>query len=70
MNFETLDFFTMWLAFIYGAVLFFVLELPFLKKLEATHSDYFLILRQHRPIALFCLWFGGLWILQDVLTKV
>lgn len=70
MNFETLDFITMWLAFIYGAVLFFVLEVPFLKKLENTHAQYFLILRQHRPIALFCLWFGGLWILQDVLTKV
>ncbi len=70
MNFETLDFITMWLAFIYGAVLFFVLEVPFLKKLENTHAQYFLILRRHQPIALFCLWFGGLWILQTLLLKV
>ncbi|MBY0385428.1 hypothetical protein K2X05_09740 [bacterium] len=50
--------------------MFFVLEIPFLKKIEETHGEYFLILRRHQPIALFCLWFGGLWIVQELLLKV
>ncbi len=70
MNFEWLDQMTMWVAFSYGALLFFVLETPLFKKLEHLRPESFLILRRHQPIALFCLWFGGLWILQTLLLKV
>lgn len=70
MNFETLDQITMWMAFIYGMVLFFVLEFPPLKKVETKAPQMFLILRQHQPIALVCFWVGGLWILQEIWIKV
>ena len=64
MNFETLDLLTMWMAFIDGATMFCVLELPFVKKVEQKAPELFLILRRHQPIAFFCLWVGGLCILQ------
>jgi hypothetical protein len=69
MTLQNLDFLTMWLAFSYGALLFFVLEVPWMKKIEKVYPESFLILRHHQPIALFCLWFGGLWILQDLFLK-
>ncbi len=70
MTIELLDHLTMWLAFSYGAVLFFVLEIPLMKKVEHQKPEYFLILRRHQPIALFCLWFGGLWIAQDIFLRL
>jgi hypothetical protein len=70
MTLQNLDFLTMWLAFSYGALLFFVLETPWMKKVERRYPESFLILRHHQPIAFFCLWFGGLWILQDIFLKV
>lgn len=66
MTIDFLDQLTMWLAFIYGVVLFFVLESPWMRAVERRTPEMFLILRQHQPIALFCLWFGALWILQDL----
>ncbi len=59
----------MWMAFSYGALLFFVLEIPWMKKVEAQHPHAFLILRQHQPIAFFCLIVGSLWILQDIFVS-
>lgn len=70
MTIEFLDSLTMWMAFSYGAILYFILELPFLKKVENQKPEYFLILRRHQPIALFCLWFGGLWIVQDIFLSL
>ena len=70
MTIETLDTFTMWMAFIYGVVLFFVLEFPPLKRVELKSPQLFLILRQHQPLALVCFWVGGLWILQEMWIKV
>ena len=70
MTIETLDSLTMWIAFCYGLTLFFVLELPVLKRVESRAPELFLILRQHQPIAMLCLWVGGLWILQEMWIKV
>ena len=70
MTIETLDSLTMWLAFTYGAVLFFVLEMPWFKTVESRVPEMFLILRRHQPIALFCFWVGGLWIVQEFLVKM
>ncbi|MBY0315746.1 MAG: hypothetical protein K2Q26_09515 [Bdellovibrionales bacterium] len=66
MTIDFLDQLTMWLAFVYGLTMFFVLEVPWLKAVEKTRPEMFLILRRHQPIALFCLWFGAVWILQDL----
>ena len=70
MTIETLDILTMWMAFVYGVVLFFVLEIPYFKRVESRVPELFLMLRQHQPIALVCFWVGGLWILQDLWLKV
>lgn len=70
MSIQALDNFTMWMAFLYGATLFFVLELPFFKRVEEKAPSLFLILRQHQPIALFCFWAGGLWIVEEMLVKI
>jgi hypothetical protein len=69
MTIQTIDSITMWLAFSYGALLFFVLEIPLIKKLETHYPQSFLILRRHQPLSFFCLWFGGLWIAQDVFLR-
>ena len=69
MTIEALDSFTMWLAFTYGAILFFVLELPVLKAVENRVPELFLILRRHQPVALLCFWVGGLWIIEEFLFK-
>ena len=66
MTIETLDFLTRWIAFSYGALMFFVLEFPPLKSVEAKAPELFLLLRKHQSIALFCMWFSALWILQDL----
>lgn len=70
MTIETLDNLTMWMAFVYGATLFFVLELPALRPLESRVPHLFLILRRHQPLSLFCLWVGGIWITTDILGKM
>ena len=67
MTIESLDQLTMWTAFLYGAVMFFVLEIPFVKAVEAKQPQLFLILRRHHPLALVCLWVGALWIAQETL---
>ncbi len=69
MTIEFLDHLTMWMAFTYGAVMYFVLEVPFVKAAESRRPDLFLILRRHQPLALVCLWVGALWIAQDTLLR-
>ena len=70
MTIEVLDQLTMWVAFIYGVTMFFILEIPFVKPLESRVPAMFLILRQHQPVALVCFWVGGLWIVQDLLIHI
>jgi hypothetical protein len=70
MTIQALDTFTMWTAFLYGATLFFILELPYFKRVEERVPALFLILRQHQPIALMCFWAGGLWIAQELLINI
>lgn len=70
MTIEFLDQLTMWLAFIYGGTLFFILETPWMQSVEKQVPALFLILRKHQPLALVCLWVGALWILQDIYVSI
>lgn len=66
MDINTLDSLTKWVAFSYGALMFFVLEFPPMRAVENKQPELFLILRRHQSLALFCMWFSALWILQDL----
>ena len=46
--------------------MFFVLEFPPMRAVENKQPELFLILRRHQSLALFCMWFSALWILQDL----
>ncbi len=63
----TLDFYFPFLVFFYGLVINFVLEIPYLVQLARKQMpSQFATLESHRKIALFSLYAGGLWSLQNL----
>lgn len=62
-----IDYFFPFFIFFYGLVVLFVLEIPALvalaKKRMPTHYENF---ERHRKIALFSVYVGGLWSLQNI----
>lgn len=66
-----LDYYFPFFVFFYGLVLTFVLEIPFFlklaqKELPAFYDNYCLQLQKHRKLAVFSLYVGGLWSLQNL----
>jgi hypothetical protein len=64
---SSLDFYFPFLIFFYGLVINFVLEIPFLlalarKKMPSQYATF----ERHRKIAIFSLYAGGLWSLQNL----
>lgn len=64
---STLDFYFPFLVFFYGLVIVFVLETPYLVQLAKKEMpSQYATFEKHRKIALFSLYAGGLWSLQNL----
>ncbi len=64
---STLDFYFPFLVFFYGLVINFVLEIPYLVQLARKEMpSQYVTFEKHRKIAVFSLYAGGLWSLQNL----
>jgi len=64
---STLDFYFPFLVFFYGLLMNFVLEVPYLAQLAKKEMpSQYATFEKHRKIALFSLYAGGLWSLQNL----
>lgn len=62
-----LDFYFPFLVFFYGLVVNFVLEIPYLVQLAKKEMpSQYATFEKHRKLALFSLYAGGLWSLQNL----
>ncbi len=63
----TLDFYFPFIIFFYGLVINFILEIPYLVKLARKEMpSQYATFEKHRKIAIFSLYVGGLWSLQNL----
>lgn len=64
---KQLDFYFPFFVFFYGLVVTFVLEIPFFVQLAKKERPIYLEqLQNHRQIAYFSVFVGGLWSLQNI----
>ena len=64
---STIDFYFPFLVFFYGLVINFVLEIPYLVQLARKEMpSQYATFEKHRKIAVFSLYAGGLWSLQNL----
>lgn len=64
---STLDFYFPFVVFFYGLVVNFVLEVPYLVQLAKKEMpSQYETLEKHRKLAVFSLYAGGLWSLQNM----
>ncbi len=64
---STLDFYFPFLVFFYGLLMNFVLEVPYLTQLAKKEMpSQYATFEKHRKIAVFSLYAGGLWSLQNL----
>ena len=64
---QMLDFYFPFLVFFYGLAINFILEIPYLVALARKEMpSHYATLEKHRKIAVFSLYVGGLWSLQNI----
>ena len=64
---QKLDFYFPFLVFFYGLAITFILEIPYLVALaQKQMPSQYATFEKHRKIAVFSLYAGGLWSLQNI----
>jgi hypothetical protein len=64
---QKLDFIFPFIVFLYGLIVVFVLETPFLVKIgQEKMGTAFQNLARHKSLAWICFFVGGLWAAQNI----
>ncbi len=67
LTIQTIDFYFPFIVFFYGLAINFVLEIPYLVALARKEMpSHYATLEKHRKIAIFSLYLGGVWSLQNI----
>ena len=67
LSIQKLDFYFPFLMFFYGLAINFILEFPYLVAMARKEMpSQYATLEKHRQIAIFSLYIGGLWSLQNM----